>query len=185
MQGWTSQQTCVFLEQLDSLAVEAKSVSGRAGVLPVDLLTALDAAYSLSERRNSEIKFRWLGLCLKAGLSSAVPKTVAFLSEQGRMKFVRPLFRALAAFQAINEPETSLSTAKAFAVKTFEDIGHIYHPITRKMVATDLGLLSAECSGGSTADKTDRSTRWPLVVAAVAVATGVAIVLLRAKLSRR
>lgn len=86
MQGWTSQQTCVFLEQLDSLAVEAKSVSGRAGVLPVDLLTALDAAYSLSERRNSEIKFRWLGLCLKAGLSSAVPKTVAFLSEQGRMK---------------------------------------------------------------------------------------------------
>ena len=57
-----------------------------------------------------------------------VPDVVAFVTSMGRMKFVRPLYRALAGW-----PEQ-----KAAAASTFAAHADSYHPIARKMLAQDL-----------------------------------------------
>lgn len=49
---------------------------------------------------------------------------------QGRMKFTRPLYRELFAFE-----ET-----RSVAVQTFTERASFYHPICRAMVAKDLGV---------------------------------------------
>jgi len=54
--------------------------------------------------------------------------TVEFLGEQGRMKFVRPLYRDL--FKA----------NKSLALETFKKNRDNYHSIAQKMIAKDLGL---------------------------------------------
>ena len=59
-----------------------------------------------------------------------VPKVLDFLAEQGRMKFVRPLYRALA----------GLKQGPDLARETFSKLHSLYHPIARKMVASDLGV---------------------------------------------
>ena len=59
-----------------------------------------------------------------------IPKVLEFLAEQGRMKFVRPLYRALA----------GLKQGPDLARETFSKLHSLYHPIARKMVASDLGV---------------------------------------------
>ena len=49
--------------------------------------------YGLDQVRNSEIRFRWLRLGLKAKWEAAIPKAIAMVTEQGRMKFTRPLYK--------------------------------------------------------------------------------------------
>ena len=48
------------------------------------------------------------------------------------MKFVRPLYRAL--------HKSPMDGAADLAVQTFVDHHNFYHPICRKMVASDLGV---------------------------------------------
>lgn len=36
---------------------------------------------------------RWLTLCLESGLTAVFPEVVDFVKRQGRMKYVRPLYR--------------------------------------------------------------------------------------------
>ncbi|MGH1557514.1 leukotriene A4 hydrolase C-terminal domain-containing protein [Caulobacter segnis] len=60
-------------------------------------LAALDKAFGLSARGNSEIRFVWLELAVANRYQPAVPSLQAFLTEQGRRKFVAPLFKDLMA----------------------------------------------------------------------------------------
>jgi len=55
---------------------------------------------------------------------------VDFVSAVGRMKYVRPLFRELFAWEE----------QSAVAVKTFAAHKDSYHPICSKMLAADLKL---------------------------------------------
>jgi leukotriene-A4 hydrolase len=95
----------------------------------------MDDAYKLTACENSEVKFRWQSLCLLAhaadpeAASWIVPHVVAFLGAQGRMKFVRPLYRALKGL-----------SDKSIALDAFGRLKNTYHPIARKMVAADLGV---------------------------------------------
>ena len=59
-----------------------------------------------------------------------LPLAVQFLKEQGRMKFLRPLYRAL--FRS--------KMGKQAALDTFKEAGGSYHPIAAKMVAADLSV---------------------------------------------
>ncbi|XP_071536015.1 leukotriene A-4 hydrolase isoform X2 [Panulirus ornatus] len=61
--------------------------------LPVIKLEKMDELYNMSSRNNSEIKFRWLRLGLKAHWNNSVDEALKFVTEQGRMKFVRPIYR--------------------------------------------------------------------------------------------
>lgn len=57
-----------------------------------------------------------------------LPRVKDFLSEQGRMKFLRPLYRAL----------HKSKEGKQLALDTFAAQKDKYHPIAAKMVAADL-----------------------------------------------
>lgn len=59
---------------------------------------------------------------------AVLPLTVHFLREQGRMKFLRPLYKAL--FRS--------KMGKDVAIQTFKEACQSYHPIAAKMVAADL-----------------------------------------------
>ena len=61
--------------------------------LPIAKLEKMQELYDLDAVTNSEIKFKWIRLGLKAKWQNAIPKAVEMVTEQGRMKFLRPLYR--------------------------------------------------------------------------------------------
>ncbi len=75
----TSKQKVVFFDRV--LGAKKMTAAGAR---------ALGAAYGMAGVRNAEVRFRWQRLCLQTGVEEVVPAVVAFLSEQGRMKCVRP-----------------------------------------------------------------------------------------------
>ena len=77
-----------------------------------------------------QVRIKWLQLCIKAEDAAALPDALAFAGEQGRMKYVRPLYAALA----------SSKMGKDAAVEQFVRLRSTYHPICAKMVAGDLKL---------------------------------------------
>eukprot|EP01052_Picozoa_sp_SAG31_P020550 SAG31_NODE_1550_length_7909_cov_4.107554_2_plen_293_part_00 len=97
------------------------------------VLDKMQSLYSLSSQKNSEIRFRWQLLGVTSRWQSIYPHTVDFLAAQGRMKFVRPLYRALFRGDA---------AAKELALATFTRLKPTYHNITAKMVGRDLELTS-------------------------------------------
>lgn len=81
-------QTIEFL----ALLLEAKPLSANRFLCMTKL-------YSLDQVTNSEIKFRWLRVGLLAKCEDVIPHVTDFLCTVGRMKFVRPLFRDLFAWE--------------------------------------------------------------------------------------
>lgn len=63
--------------------------------LPAGRLQALESALGLNTIGNMEVRFDWLALAVRNGFEPAAPAVAQFLTEQGRGKFVRPLYRAL------------------------------------------------------------------------------------------
>lgn len=104
LKDWSTSQRSIFLEKLISFS-DQESI-----VIPSSTLQSIDSLYSFGESNNAEIKFRWQKLCLKSDVEWIVPQVKEFIISQGRMKFVRPLYRAL-----------RLSSAGAqVAIDTFE-----------------------------------------------------------------
>jgi hypothetical protein len=134
--GWSTAQIVRWITAVFEHHVEAAATAGAPGCLTVADVNHMDELYRLSSRRNAEIRFCWQRLCMAVGKVDAVPAVVAFLREQGRMKFVRPLFRDL--LQAsVSYPEHA-ATFRSAAVDTFSQAESSYHPICAKMVRRDL-----------------------------------------------
>jgi leukotriene-A4 hydrolase len=110
----------VFLERLSDMPC-----------LPHRLLEAMDGFYQLTAVRNSEIRFRWQLVCLKASYQPIYDPVVAFVTEQGRMKYVRPLYRQL---------NLASGGGAELARATFAKHKDFYHPIAGQLIAKDLGL---------------------------------------------
>lgn len=72
------------------------------------------------------LQLRWLLFALKAG--ERAQEAADWVQKQGRMKYVRPVYRAL------NKVDSALARA------TFERSKSFLHPIARNQVAKDLGL---------------------------------------------
>ena len=53
----------------------------------------MQKVYDLNAVNNSEIKFRWIRLGLRGKWKNAVPRAIEMVSEVGRMKFLKPLYR--------------------------------------------------------------------------------------------
>ena len=85
----------------------------------------LDARFQLTRSRNYEILESWLSWALSAAHAPAVDRTVEVLGEVGRMKYLKPLYRALAASSA------TLDLAR----RTFAKCAPGYHPIAREGIA--------------------------------------------------
>lgn len=126
LKGWSSPQIVAFLDKLGELR----------SMTPLHPTTTrkMNALYGtsmLDGTTNSEIRCSWYLLCIKAEDAVSVPLAVDFLKQQGRMKFLRPLYKAL----------NGSRVGKVAGRACFEETRDKYHPIARKMVESDLGLL--------------------------------------------
>ncbi|KMQ94850.1 leukotriene a-4 hydrolase [Lasius niger] len=72
-------------------------------ILSLDKLRLMTDTYQLDLVKNSEIRFIWLRLCIKSRWESKVSDALDFATAQGRMKFVRPIFRDLYEWQQIRQ----------------------------------------------------------------------------------
>ena len=70
-------------------------------------------------------------MCIALRAEWVVPEAVAFVKSQGRMKYVRPIYRDL--FGGTEQMREA-------ALRTFKAWEENYHPIARKMLAQDLKL---------------------------------------------
>lgn len=92
-------------------------------------MSVLDRLYGFDKSQSCEIQFKWLLLNLLKGERKAEAAKMA--SSVGRMKYTRPLYRAL------SKVDLDLAT------RTFLDYENTYHPICKKMVRTDLKKAGA------------------------------------------
>ena len=120
---WPSQLRIFFWETLLARALE-----GKGPPLALRALEKMDRLYELSASKNAEVRLRWQRICILSRAEFIVPHVLNFVTEQGRMKFVRPLYRALYGWEAQRE----------LAVQTFLEHRSNYHPIAAKMLSQDL-----------------------------------------------
>ncbi|XP_059613051.1 leukotriene A-4 hydrolase [Phlebotomus argentipes] len=68
-----------------------------------DKLTAFTKAYKFAETRNSEIRFRYLRMCILARNLDSLDDIFAFANSNFRMKFTRPLYKELSQWPEVRE----------------------------------------------------------------------------------
>lgn len=116
IKGFSSNQIVVFLEKLDEEVDRFEK----------SMVELMEKNYRFNGTNNQEIRLRWYSISLKSGCFC--PDAATWVSNKGRMKFARPVYRAL--FKV--EPE--------LARKTFRENMEFYHPICRALLSKDLGL---------------------------------------------
>ncbi|PNY23096.1 Leukotriene A-4 hydrolase [Tolypocladium capitatum] len=117
VESFTANQKLVFLDKVS----EAEPLSAERAQL-------MGKVYDFISSKNAELKTSYYLVALKANDPTCFDGAAELLGLVGRMKFVRPLFRAL--FKV----DTKL------ALDTFATNRDFYHPICRGMVQKDLGL---------------------------------------------
>ncbi|WP_237068527.1 M1 family metallopeptidase [Microbulbifer guangxiensis] len=106
---WTYHQWKYFLD-------------GMPEKLSEEQLKELDSAFNLTESKNNEIAFSWLMIAVRNDYQPAFGRLENFLTEIGRNKFLRPLYRNL------------VETGKQeMAAEIFEQAKVGYHPLTVKV----------------------------------------------------
>uniref|UniRef100_A0A9L0THT7 Leukotriene A-4 hydrolase n=1 Tax=Equus caballus TaxID=9796 RepID=A0A9L0THT7_HORSE len=96
--------------------------------LPLGHIKRMQEVYNFNAINNSEIRFRWLRLCVQSKWEEAIPLALKMATEQGRMKFTRPLFKDLAAFDKSHDQ----------AIRTYQEHRASMHPVTAMLVGKDL-----------------------------------------------
>ena len=120
--NWSSAKLGMFLKCLKEGGL-TKLAKSRNACEAIDRVFALTSA-------NCELRCAFLLLALESGCESVVPVAVRMLETQGRMKYTRPLYRALRGLIGVVE-----------AKKIFEEHISRYHPICAKMVERDFESL--------------------------------------------
>jgi len=92
----------------------------------------LDDNLHLNDSGNSEILCQWLVIAAASGYEPAFDRLRSFLSEIGRMKFLKPLYTAL------NGNEGT----RPLALEIFAACADDYHPIARGGLESLLGIGS-------------------------------------------
>ena len=67
--------------------------------LPITKLEKMSELYKLDQSPNVEILFRWIRVGLKAKWDPILSEAIKLVNVQGRMKFVRPLYRDMYAWE--------------------------------------------------------------------------------------
>lgn len=96
----------------------------------IEKLKALNKVFHFDTVKNSEIKFRWLRICIKAGWEEKAPDAFTWVNSVGRMKFVRPLYRDLYEWES----------TKQQAVDNFMANKHTMMYVTQYTLAKDLNI---------------------------------------------
>ncbi len=123
----TLDQKLVFLDLL-SVQLEKKSCTEASAITIVD---SLNQDFGLAGEQNVEICLKWYMLALRSGFTAVVPAILEFITQHGRMKYNRPLYREL--YKLGGE-------FKEAAIQTFVKNRKFYHPIAASMIEKDLKL---------------------------------------------
>jgi leukotriene A-4 hydrolase/aminopeptidase len=115
---WTAHEWMHFLNSLPSTV-------GR------DKMMALDAAFSIAKSGNSEVLFVWLMLAIQNGYEPAYDRLAGFLTEQGRRKFLKPLYEELVKTPA----------GKERALTIYKVARPMYHPVSVETVDAIVGWV--------------------------------------------
>jgi aminopeptidase N len=113
--AWSTQEWLYFLRALPRQ-------------IPAPNLGALDKAFELTSRANSEIACQWLEMCIRNGFEAADGRLEEFLRTIGRRKFLVPLYGEL-----VKTPE-----GKRRAREIFAKAKRGYHPLAAEAVAAIL-----------------------------------------------
>jgi aminopeptidase N len=113
--AWSATEWNLYLETVPRPASEATC-------------RMLDEQFRLSSSTNFDVLVPWLNLALRSGYHSVLARVDAVLGEVGRMKYLRPLYTALAAD----------ATTRNRAIETFQRHRASYHPIAQQMVESVL-----------------------------------------------
>jgi hypothetical protein len=109
--AWTATEWALFIENVPRPASR-------------EMCKLLDERFALSKSTNFDVLVPWLTLALKSEYREVIPRVEQVLGEVGRMKYLRPLYTALAQDNA----------TRALAGELFERDRLRYHPIARQMV---------------------------------------------------
>jgi hypothetical protein len=110
-QGWVTTEWLGFLNALPREMTRAQ-------------MDALDARFKLSQAGNSEILFAWLMHAVRNSYEPAYPSIERFLTQMGRRKFLRPLYRAMD-----ENPKT-----KEMGRRIYAKARPTYHPIAASSI---------------------------------------------------
>lgn len=94
----------------------------------ISKLQAIEKVFGFDSVKNSEIKFRWLRIGLKARWEKKIAVTLDWINEIGRMKFVRPLYRDLYNWEEAREQ----------GIENFKQNRHTMMHVCAYTVAKDL-----------------------------------------------
>ncbi|XP_030070657.1 leukotriene A-4 hydrolase [Microcaecilia unicolor] len=135
----TESDLCSFcsedLKQLSShQQIEFLALLLQEEPLPVSHVKRMQNVYNFNAVKNSEIRARWLRLCIRSKWEDAIPLALKMATEQGRLKFTRPLFRELYNFDR----------ARDETVRTFLRHRPFMHPVAAMLVGKDLNVDSAQ-----------------------------------------
>ena len=84
----------------------------------------LDAVFALTASKNPEVLVSWLVVACASGYAAALPRVREVLATTGRMKYLKPLYRALD-----GRPET-----KQLARELYARLEGTYHPIAQQVL---------------------------------------------------
>jgi aminopeptidase N len=96
--------------------------------IPIETCEQLETQFGLTASGNYEVLVAWLSLAAESGYAKVLPRIEEVLGQVGRMKYLKPLYRALS-----GRPETRGTAERCFA--SFKDR---YHPIARQVVESVL-----------------------------------------------
>lgn len=97
---------------------------------PISKLKEIEKVFQLANVKNMEIRFRWLRICLQAHWEEKIPNALELVNEVGRMKYVRPIYRDLYAWEE----------AKVKAIENFKKNRSSMMHVSAHTVAKDLHL---------------------------------------------
>jgi leukotriene-A4 hydrolase len=83
----------------------------------------------LTNTKDPECKQRWFPLGIKYGYTPTMEKAHEFISSQGRLKYLNPIYRSLIE-----------SGQKDLAIKWFKENEDFYHPLAVNSLSKLLGL---------------------------------------------
>lgn len=127
---WSAQQQTCFLSCLSAHILRTND--GKPNSLwTEDVAKVVRDIYKLDDVKNCEVRFQWCRLIIASHLDESLDNVVDFISQQGRTKFVRPLFKDLHYVYPKN----------GFATSLFSKLKYSYHSLARKMIERDLKIV--------------------------------------------
>eukprot|EP00927_Polykrikos_kofoidii_P023592 TRINITY_DN21684_c0_g1_i1.p1 TRINITY_DN21684_c0_g1~~TRINITY_DN21684_c0_g1_i1.p1 ORF type:complete len:677 (-),score=108.76 TRINITY_DN21684_c0_g1_i1:368-2347(-) len=121
IENWTTTKLILFLDILQG------DIERGGGRFSAKACSRMAESYNFLDS-NCEVRFRFLQIALSAKWDGARIPAVNLAVTQGRMKFTRPMFRALKEYD------------HALATEAFNGHRACFHPICSKMVARDLDI---------------------------------------------